>query len=94
MLHIQRDDVDAQTVLLVLQGRIAAEWADLLERECRELRGLGFRVVLDLSGVVFISRSGREALGRLGLTGVTITGCSPLVAAMLQQEGIVVSSTQ
>jgi len=80
--------MDAQTVVLILQGRIAAAWADLLERECQELSRSGLRTVLDLSEVVFIGRSGVEVLGRLGLSGVRITGCSPLIAAMLEQEGI------
>jgi anti-anti-sigma regulatory factor len=73
---------------LLLHGRIAAEWAELLERECEELSRSGFRVVLDLSEVVFIGRSGLETLGRLGRAGVRIVGCSPLIAAMLEQEGI------
>jgi hypothetical protein len=37
MLRIQRNEVNTHTVALVLQGRIVAEWADLLERECAEL---------------------------------------------------------
>ena len=88
MLRIQRDELDAHTVGLLLHGRIAAEWAELLERECEELSRSGFRVVLDLSEVVFIGRSGLEALGRLNRADVRIVGCSPLIAAMLEQEGI------
>jgi anti-anti-sigma regulatory factor len=80
--------MDAHTVVLMLQGRIAAEWADLLERECEELGRSGFRVVLDLSEVVFIGRSGVEVLRRLGQAGVRIVDCMPLIAAMLEQEGI------
>lgn len=90
MLRIRHDDVDARTVALILQGRIVAEWADLLERECQQSRRSGLRVVLDLSEVVFIGRSGLQVLGRLGQTGVRIIGCSPLIAAMLRQEGIAV----
>lgn len=88
MLRIQRDDVAAQRVVLILQGHIVAEWADLLERECVELSRSGLRVALDLSGVVFIGRSGFEALGRLSRAGVGIIGCSPLIADTLEQEGI------
>ena len=88
MLRIQRTEVIAHTVTLVLHGRIVAEWADLLERECLELLRSETRVVLDLSEVVFIGRSGLEVLGRLGQAGVGIAGCSPLIAAMLEQEGI------
>ena len=91
MLRIQRDELDAHTVALLLAGRIALEWADLLERECQELIRSGFRVVLDLSEVVFIGRSGVEVLGRLGKARVRIVGCSPLIAAMLEQEGLVLA---
>ena len=90
MLRIQRLDVNARTVSLVLQGRIVAEWADLLERECAELMLSPLRVVLDLSEVVFIGRHGVEVLGRLGRAGARIVGCTPLIAAMLEQEGIAV----
>ena len=90
MLRIQRYDVNARTVSLLLQGRIVAEWADLLERECGELMRSKLRVVLDLSEVVFIGRYGVEALGRLGRAGVRVIGCTPLIAAMLEQEGIAV----
>ena len=88
MLRILRNDVDAHRVVLLLEGHIAAEWADLLERECLKLIRSGLGVVLDLSAVVFIGRSGLEALRRLGLDGIGIIGCSPLIADMLEEEGI------
>jgi len=50
------------------------------------------RVVLDLSEVVFIGRYGVEALGRLGRAGARVIGCTPLIAAMLEQEGIAVAT--
>jgi anti-anti-sigma regulatory factor len=91
MLRIQRDDVDAHRVILVLQGHVIAEWADLLERECAELSRSGLRVALDFSGVAFIGRSGFEALSRLSRAGVRIIGCSQLIADILRQEGIAAS---
>ena len=90
MLRIQRSDVNADAVTLRLQGRIIAEWADLLERECAELMRSNSHVTLDLSEVMFISRFGIEALGRLDRAGARITGCTPLFTAMLEQEGIAV----
>jgi len=94
VLRITRDDIDSGNVLLALQGRISADWAEVLEHECSRLSAFGFHIALDMSGVVFISRPGVEALGRLGQAGVAITGCSPLVAAMLRQEGIVAGLSQ
>jgi len=89
VLRIMLKDIDVGSVLLALQGRISAEWSGVLERECAKLSASGFRVAIDMSGVVFISRSGVEALGRLDQSGVAITGCSTLVADMLREEGIV-----
>lgn len=94
MLRIQRHEVNAHTVTLVLQGRIVEAWADFLERECDESIRSGFRVELDFSGVIFIGRSGFEALSRMSRRGVGIVGCSPLLAVMLEQEGIVAVNRQ
>ena len=88
MLRIQRNDTNGRTVILLLQGRIVAEWANLLERECVELMRSDVRVVLDLGEVVFIGRAGLEALTRLDRAGAKVIGCTPLIAAMLEQEGI------
>jgi anti-anti-sigma regulatory factor len=88
MLRISRLDVDAHRVTLVLQGHILLEWADLLERECEELRRSGLEVALDFSEVFFIGRTGFEALTRLSRAGVEIFGCSPLIADMLEHVGI------
>lgn len=87
MLRIQRENVNAQRVVLILPGHVVAESADLLERECATSSRSGLRVALDSSGVLFIRRSGFEALSRLSRAGVRIVGCSPLFAAMLEQEG-------
>ena len=89
MLRILLNDMDAEHAVLVLQGRIVAEWAELLERECADLSRSGLRVVLDFSEVVFIDRSGLEALSRLTRAGVEIIACPQLIADVLAQEGIV-----
>jgi len=83
--------VDAHRVVLVLQGRLVGAWAELLESECTEAGRSGLGVVVDLSEVVFIGRSGFEVLGRLSRSGVEVIGCTPLIAAMLAQEGVYVN---
>ncbi|MBI3447863.1 MAG: hypothetical protein HY049_02920 [Acidobacteria bacterium] len=77
--------------VLILQGRIEGEWAELLEREGLESIRRGRRVVLDFSGVVFIGRSGIQALVCLVWAGAGIVGCTPLIADVLAQEGIEVT---
>ena len=91
MLHITIRCTQLPWLILMLEGHIVAEWADMLERECLELGRDGIQVVLDLAGVKFIGRSGLEVLDRLGRAGVGIIGCSPLVAEMLEQQGLEVS---
>jgi hypothetical protein len=88
MLRIDRSFVNEHRVDLILEGRVAGAWADLLEHECEALIERGFRVDLDLSEVVYIARAGLEALGRLDRIGIRVTGCSPLIAGVLTQEGI------
>jgi hypothetical protein len=75
MLHIVRNELDARRAVLILEGRIVGAWAEVLEHECREAIRSGFR-------------SGVEVLGRLDASGVGIGGCSPLIADMLEHEGI------
>jgi anti-anti-sigma regulatory factor len=91
MLRIRRDNVDAHRVILVLEGHILLEWAELLEHECEELTRSGVHVVLDFSQVFFIGRTGLEVLTRLSRAGVEIFGCSPLIADTLEAEGIAAS---
>ena len=93
MLRIVRNDADSHGIVLILEGRIVAAWADMLERLCTEAMRSERPVMLDLSGVSLIARSGKEALGRLARAGIGITGCSPLIADMLEQDGIAVIRT-
>jgi anti-anti-sigma regulatory factor len=75
-------------VTLVLEGKVAAEWDALLERECSGLLRSRRAVSLDLAGVDFIDRAGVRTLRRLSRKGVGIV-CRPgPVASVLEGEGI------
>jgi anti-anti-sigma regulatory factor len=90
MLRIGHDDTNSHRVVLVLQGHILLEGAELLESECEEVLRSGRSVVLDFTRVFFIGRTGFEALKRLSRVGVEIVRCPPLLADMLEHEGIAV----
>lgn len=83
-----REERGSRRVVLIVEGRIVGEWSDVLEDECLKQIRSGLRVALDLSGVDFISRRGIEALDRLVRIGTEIRSCSPLIADLLEQEGI------
>jgi anti-anti-sigma regulatory factor len=73
---------------LKLEGRVAAQWAALLERECSGLLRSRRSVSLDLADVSFVDRAGVEALGRLSRSGVEIRCRSGPVASVLEAEGV------
>jgi anti-anti-sigma regulatory factor len=73
---------------LKLEGRLVAEWAALLERECSALRRSRGAAYLDLTSVTFVDRAGIEALARLSRAGVEIRCLSGPVASVLEGEGV------
>ena len=93
MLRITRHDQSAARVTLRLEGRLVNAWAELLERECSALIGSVAAVGVELSGVGFVDRSGVKTLRRLHRAGVSIRGCSDLLATILESEGIPIGRT-
>jgi anti-anti-sigma regulatory factor len=73
---------------LKLEGRLVAEWAALLERECSDLLRSSTSVNLDLADVSFVDRAGIEVLERLSRAGIEIRCPSGAVASVLLGEGV------
>ena len=87
-LRITREEGTGAQAPLRLEGRVVAEWAALLERECCGLLRARNTVSLDLTGVNFVDRVGVETLARLNRAGVEIR-CRPgPVASVLEGEGV------
>ena len=87
-LRITRERGSRYRANLKLEGRLVAEWAALLERECLDLLLSRGAVRLDLAGVVFVDLAGVDSLRRLSHMGVEIHCPSRLVASVLEGEGI------
>jgi len=87
-LRITRKRGSRSRATLVLEGKVAAEWAALLERECSDLLRSRRAVSLDLAGVTFVDRAGVQTLGRLSRKGVEILCRRGPVASVLEGEGI------
>ena len=87
-LRITRERGSRFRANLRLEGRVVAEWAALLERECLDLLLSRGAVRLDLAGVVFVDRAGVEVLGRLSRMGAEIRCRSRLIASVLEGEGV------
>ena len=87
-LRITRKKGSRSRATLVLEGKVAAEWSALLERECSALLRSRPALCLDLAGVTFVDRAGVRALRRLSRKGVEIVCPSGPVASVLEGEGI------
>ena len=87
-LRITRERGSRYRASLRLEGRLVAEWAALLERECLDLLLSRGAVRLDLAGVVFVDLAGVDSLRRLSHMGVEIHCRSRLVASVLEGEGV------
>ena len=88
MLRITDEEGSGSRVRFRLEGRLVAEWAVLLERECFRVLRSRDAVSLDLAGVSFVDRAGVEALERLSRAGVEIRCGSGPVASVLEAEGV------
>jgi hypothetical protein len=74
-------------VTLMVEGRIVAEWGELLSRECAALIDGGSAVCLDLSGVTYVDARGAELLRQLGPRGVRLLRTPRLLADQLNEDG-------
>ena len=86
MLRLTFETDDAAGPVLRAEGKVVAEWAALLERECRALLQQQPVLRLDLSGVLYVDRDGMRALRAFAPGELVLEGCSPLLQEILGQE--------
>ena len=87
MLKITKIQESRSDVLLKLEGKITAEWAALLDEECRVLLQEKEAVYLDCSKVDFIDAKGVKVLKGLPSTQVTLMSAPSYVTELLQIGG-------
>ncbi|MCE3225260.1 MAG: hypothetical protein K0S58_3440 [Nitrospira sp.] len=87
MLKITKIQESRNDVFLKLEGKITAQWAALLDSECRSLLRQDKTVHLDCSNVDFIDARGVEVLNDLPRTQVTLMSTPGFVTKLLQIGG-------
>ena len=87
MLKITKIQESRSEVLLKLEGKITAQWAVLLDRECRSLLRQEKTLYLDCSHVDFIDTSGVKILNNLSRMQVTLISAPGYVKELLQIGG-------
>ncbi len=80
MMRITIADDQAESATLKVEGRIAADWVELLERECRTLLRQRKHLFLDLSAVTVIDSRAAAMLRRLRAHEVEIVNCPSLLS--------------
>ena len=87
MLKITKIQESRSDVLLKLEGKITAQWAVLLDGECRSLLRQEKTVHLDCTNVDFIDARGVEVLQGFPRTQVTLMSAPGYVTELLQIGG-------
>lgn len=85
MLRITTIRNDGAPVQLKLEGKIAREWALLLEQECRTHIARRRHVVLDMAGVTFLDGQGITMLRNLPGRYVTVVNHSDFITELLDK---------
>jgi anti-anti-sigma regulatory factor len=85
MLRITTIRDDGSPVQLKLEGKIMAEWASLLEQECRAHIAQRRQVVLDMAGVTFLDGQGVTMLRNLPCRYVSLMNRSDFVTELLDK---------
>jgi anti-anti-sigma regulatory factor len=78
-------DAGGRTVLK-LEGRLADSWVDELARVEAVATTGGAHVTFDLEGLSFVDARGLALLRSAAERGARLTGGSPFVAALIDQE--------
>lgn len=87
MLKITKIQESENDVLLKLEGKIADQWAALLDGECRSYTRLKKTVSLDCSNVDFVDGRGVEVLNNLPRKQVTLMSMPGFVTELMQIGG-------
>lgn len=87
MLKITTIQESGNDVLLKLEGKITAQWAALLDGECRSFLRQKKVVCLDCSQVDFIDQRGVEVVKNFPPAQVTLMSAPGFVTELLQIGG-------
>ena len=85
MLRITRQDQAGETTLQ-LEGRITHSELAELDEAWRSCVSCERRVVIDLAGVRYVDAAGAAVLRALRQGPIEVTGCSPFVRELLEEE--------
>jgi len=88
LLRITPTTTSGQSITLRLEGKITADWVDVLEEECRSLISKKQHVRLDFFDVSYMGLDGVEMLRNLPIGTVTIVNAPDFITDLLHRRGM------
>ncbi len=85
MLRLTLKNADSRRPLMTAEGRLIGEWSVLLDAECARVLQGASRLDLDIAGVTDVDAQGLSVVRRLARGAVTLTGATPIMAALLEE---------
>ena len=85
MLRISVVERASELVTVLLDGRVAGRWVELLQRTCEAQLNKGARVTVDLRNVSFADREGITLLRILTDRQVEILNALPFIAEQIRK---------
>jgi hypothetical protein len=86
MLRITTIQNNGSAATLKLEGKLLEPWIGALLDACRQACEASGPATLDLARLSYVDAPGTIALRDLRCRGVTLTGCTPLVAELLKEN--------
>ena len=86
MLKVTTMKDERGRTVLRLEGRLTDSWVDELARVATVVTNAGAQVSFDLEGLSFADGRGLALLLEAAEGGVLLTGASPFVTALMNQE--------
>jgi ABC-type transporter Mla MlaB component len=94
MLRISLVREGTHAVVLRLEGRLVGPWVSVLREACEKALAEKRTPALDLSEVIFASRTGLALLLDLSTQGVVMSRCSPFLSEELKAAGLCNGTSQ
>jgi hypothetical protein len=86
MLKITELERKEASVVLKVEGRVAAEWITEFETTCNKELADGLMLTLDMQDVRFVERSAIPILQRMVDRNVEFVKCSPLLSRQIERR--------
>ncbi len=88
MVRITLVETSSEKTRMKIEGRIVSDWIKTVDAECQQLLTQGRKVLLDLSGVIFIEADGASMIRALLEKGCVLWSCPLFIHHVLFTQSL------